>query len=199
MNTKDIRLAIAEIIRAIKPHDEIEREHIVTTLAWIESGVPLFRVAKPDVPPQHLVAYFVLLDQVHARLLLVDHRRSGLWLPAGGHVEPDEHPVETVHRELREELGIEASFVWPEPLFLTVTRTVGSTAGHTDVSLWYVLHGDCTQTLAFDAGEFHGVRWFALDMIPCERSDPHMTRFTAKLASRMARDVPGASAGPARG
>ncbi|MFI5343447.1 MAG: NUDIX domain-containing protein [Chlamydiales bacterium] len=38
---------------------------------------------------------------------LVDHKKANLWLPAGGHVEPNEHPRETVKREILEELSIQ--------------------------------------------------------------------------------------------
>ncbi|MSQ36593.1 MAG: NUDIX domain-containing protein [Dehalococcoidia bacterium] len=33
--------------------------------------------------------------------------RLGLWLPAGGHIEPDEDPIEAVLREVREETGLD--------------------------------------------------------------------------------------------
>ena len=39
-------------------------------------------------------------------VLLVNHINAGLWLPPGGHVEPDEHPAQTASREALEELGI---------------------------------------------------------------------------------------------
>ncbi len=74
-------------------------------MAWIASGVQIFRTAKPDVPPKHLVAYFALVDPAPRSMLLVDHRNAGLWLPTGGHVEPDEDLAATVTREAREELG----------------------------------------------------------------------------------------------
>lgn len=182
-----IREEITSLIRAIEPFDALERGHIANTLEWIASGAEIFRIQKPDLPPQHLVSYCMLVDPFAARLLLVDHRISGLWLPSGGHVEPGEHPDITATREMREELGIDAAFLFPEPFFLTVTQTTGTTARHTDVSLWYVLRGDCTLSLAFDSGEFHTIRWFALDDIPFERSDPHMQRFVAKLEARMDR------------
>lgn len=176
-----MRSVIADYIRAIQPYDELERQQIAATLDWIASGAPLFRIAKPDLPPQHLVSYFALVDDADRKVLLVDHRRSGLWLPSGGHVEPDEDPVATVEREVLEELGIPANFRFATPLLLTVTQTVGSHAGHTDVSLWYVLDGDATQPLDFDAGEFYGVQWFDFDAVPFERADPHMRRFITKL------------------
>ena len=134
----------------------------------------------------HLVSYFVLVDRERSSLLLVDHINASLWLPTGGHVEPGEHPADTVRRECREELGIEASFIRPEPFFLTVTTTVGATAGHTDVSLWFLLEGDVARMLTFDREEFHDAEWFAIDALPLERSDPHMARFAAKLRGRWA-------------
>jgi 8-oxo-dGTP pyrophosphatase MutT (NUDIX family) len=39
------------------------------------------------------------------------HRKVGLWLPAGGHIEPNEDPVEAVLREIREEFAVEAEIM----------------------------------------------------------------------------------------
>lgn len=181
--------ALAQLVETIQPHDPLEQEHIAATLAWIRAGAPLWRMTKPDVPPQHLVSYFVLLDADRQQVLLVDHKNARLWLPPGGHVEPHEHPATTVIRELREELGISAPFLFAGPLFVTVTRTVGVDAGHTDVSLWYVLRGDSAQPLTYDPAEFHAIQWFTFATIPDARTDPHLQRFIAKLRARLA-DLP---------
>jgi len=95
---------IRGIVSKIKPFDPLEQSHIEQTLAWIDSGAPLFRTQKPDVPPKHLVSYFVLFDENAFKILLVDHKKAQLWLPPGGHVEVDEDPLETVKRECLEEL-----------------------------------------------------------------------------------------------
>lgn len=176
-----MRAQLTELLHSITPHDVLEREHLDATLAWIASGAPLYRLAHADDPPQHLVAYFLLYDEARQKLLLVDHKKAGLWLPSGGHVELDEHPQATVAREVVEELGIAAAFFNKSPLFLTVTSTVGTVASHVDVSLWYVLRGDAAQVPWFDVGEFYQVAWFALDALPLDRCDPHLARFAAKL------------------
>lgn len=176
-----MREHIHHIISAIIPYDDVEQEHINDTCRWIESGAPIFRVQKPDVPNKHLVSYFVLFDDVHQKILLCDHKKALLWLPSGGHVEIDEDPKTTVERECLEELKVTADFLSPHPLFLTSTLTVGITAGHTDVSLWYVLKGDSHKIYEFDKSEFNYVRWFHLDEIPYSKSDPHMERFIQKL------------------
>ena len=187
-----VRTQIQALVQNITAYDALEQAHIEATLAWIESGAPLCRIAKPDVPPQHLVAYFLLVDPPQRQVLLVDHKLAGLWLPNGGHVEPGEHPAATVCRELREELNLAVSFLWPNPIFLTMTQTVGATSGHVDVSLWYVLNGDSKAGIDFDAGEFHNVAWFALDRVPLAHADPHLGRFLDKLTGRL----PNLSAAP---
>lgn len=174
-----MRGAIRAEVSSIEPFDELERAHRDETLAWIDSGVELCRLHKPATPPKHLVSYFALVDRDH--VLLVDHKKAQLWLPTGGHVEPGEHPRTTVIRELAEELGLELDEVPQAPLMLTVAETVGTTAGHTDVSLWYVLNGDRHAALKFDTEEFYSVRWFHFDEAPISRSDPHLSRFLSKL------------------
>jgi 8-oxo-dGTP diphosphatase len=175
-----MRSAIRDEVVSIVPFDALERAHRADALAWIDSGEELCRLQKPATPPKHLVSYFVLLD--HDHVLLVDHRNAGLWLPNGGHVEPGEHPRATVARELVEELGLELSEEPEAPMMLTISETVGATAGHIDVSLWYAIAADRRLALEFDAGEFHSVQWFHFEDAPLSRSDPHLSRFLGKLA-----------------
>ena len=47
------------------------------------------------------------------RVALHWHRKLGFWLPAGGHIEPGEDPVQAVLREVEEEFALQA-----EPLRL---------------------------------------------------------------------------------
>jgi 8-oxo-dGTP pyrophosphatase MutT (NUDIX family) len=178
-----MRTAIREELMAIEPLDATEREHLADALAWVDSGAGLFRIEKPATPPKHLVSYFAVVDDDH--ILLVDHKNAQLWLPAGGHVEPGEHPRTTVLREIKEELGFTAAHDIEAPLMVTCTETVGLTAGHTDVSLWYVVRASRNQAIQFDEGEFNAIRWFAFSAVPLGRSEPHLARFIQKLTSRL--------------
>jgi 8-oxo-dGTP diphosphatase len=177
-----IRSAIRDEVASIRPFDELEETHRVDALAWIDSGAPLCRTAKPATPPKHLVSYFAVVDADH--ILLVDHKSAQLWLPPGGHVEPGEHPRETVRRELKEELGLVVGHDIAEPVMITCTTTVGLAAGHMDVSLWYVVRAGRNQSIRFESQEFEGIEWFRYSDVPMNRSDPHMGRFMAKLGSR---------------
>ncbi|BAZ33517.1 hypothetical protein NIES4074_60310 (plasmid) [Cylindrospermum sp. NIES-4074] len=64
---------------------------------------------------------------------------------------------------------------------VTCTTTVGLTAGHTDVSLWYIVRSSRTQKLKYDENEFNSVRWFSFSQVPLDRSDLHLGRFIKKL------------------
>ena len=47
------------------------------------------------------------------KTLLIKHKKLGMWLPPGGHIDEGEHPDEAVLREVREETGLEAEFPFP--------------------------------------------------------------------------------------
>lgn len=174
--------AVADVVQRITPLDELERQHVDTTLDWLASTDDIFRRAKPATPPRHLVAYVVLVDPAARAVLLGRHRLAGLWLPTGGHVDPGEHPFDAARREAAEEIGVEARFdaVGPDPLFLTVTTTVGSDA-HEDVSLWYVIRGDRARGHALDPREFDGEHWWDVAGFDLTDTDPHFARFLTKL------------------
>ncbi|MER5202464.1 NUDIX domain-containing protein [Streptomyces sp. NPDC002825] len=180
------RARLLELIGAIDAWDDLERTHLATAIQWIVGGAQVYRVRKPDVPAMHLVSYFVVLDDARDQLLLVAHRKAGLWLPPGGHVEPGEDPWAAVVRECREELGIQATaspITGELPLFLTVTETLGQ-GSHTDVSLWYLLAADADTITSYDQDEFNAIRWLTEEQVlgePGQLLDPHMHRFTHKL------------------
>jgi 8-oxo-dGTP diphosphatase len=199
---KPVRHSVAvvhDLVAKITPLDVLESEHIADTLRWLESTDDVFRRSKPALPERHLVSYVVVLDRDNFDVFLVDHVNAGLFLPPGGHVEPDEHPAATARRECREELGIEASFSDSStPAFVTVTTTVGLDAGHTDVSLWFVSDGSRNLEMTLDQVEFCGSRWWTLEEVTSttgERFDPHFHRFMTKAlwldsAARPAKGAP---------
>lgn len=173
-----MRHQIIEEVDLIAPLDEREAETKKDVLQWLRSDVEIYRTKKPDTPPKHLVSYFVIVDGDF--ILLVDHINAELWLPTGGHVEPDEHPRTTVAREAQEELAINASISGDRPILITSTTTVGKTSGHTDVSIWYAINGNQNMNIDFDRSEFHSVRWFHKDEIPYGNTDPELHRFIKK-------------------
>lgn len=176
-----LKATIRVEVSGITPADAAEAQDITACLDWIDSGADLWRRVKPRTPPMHLVSYFCVLAP--GKVLLGDHRSSGLWLPPGGHVEPEEHPRETVARECLEELGCSLPLLRDHALFLTVTETKGPDhTRHHDVSLWYAVQMQADVLPDFDQGEYLAMRWFACNDLPSGRMEPNLPRFLRKVS-----------------
>ena len=85
-------------------------------------------------------------------------------------------------------MNTKAIFLFDDIFFLAQAVTVGLTAGHTDVSLWYVLKGDSSRPIQYDEGEFNGYKWFTYDEIlniSIEKLDKNLHRFVNKLIVKL--------------
>jgi 8-oxo-dGTP pyrophosphatase MutT (NUDIX family) len=96
-------------------------------------------------------------------VVLHRHRRLGLWLQPGGHLEPGETPWAAAHREAGEETGL-AFVPWPEgiPELAHVDVHDGG-RGHVHLDLRYVLSVVGDDTPRPGADESQDVRWFDWD------------------------------------
>ncbi len=177
--TPDLRARIDRTLRAIPPGDPKEEAARQATAALLAAGADLVRgTARPDRPDPHIVAYTIVVDGPD--VMLGHHKKSGRWLPPGGHVDPDEHPTETATREIIEELGEALPLITPDPIFVTLEHTVGANP-HQDLTFWYLFQGDKTRTYAWDKAEFHDLGWFPATALP-GNSEPQLLRFLKKLA-----------------
>jgi 8-oxo-dGTP pyrophosphatase MutT (NUDIX family) len=123
---------------------------------------------------RHLTVSALILRDQH--VLLIDHRKAQLMLPPGGHVEPDEDPVQTVHREVYEEVGLKVEIVTdpspvpglvtiPAPFVILEIENVNDpvVGPHNHIDLVYVCRPltDRVTTRSEEVGDF---RW-----VPYER------------------------------
>src|SRR5690348_3990094 len=81
---------------------------------------------------------------VHAqRTLLLHHRKLGMWLPPGGHIDAHELPDQAALREVREESGLEVEllsqgrllgrvYVLPQPYCILLEKI---SPGHQHIDL----------------------------------------------------------------
>ncbi len=184
------RSLIRRLVAAVEPGDRQEEDERQWMLDWIDSGVQLFRLAKPASPPQHLAVYSILIDAPTRSIMIVWHVLAQAWLFPGGHVDDLEDPRASVVRELAEELQIAPAFhpeFGDDPFFLTVTQTRGADS-HTDVTLWFVFQTDRDDPMTPDEREFGEVLWVPIDDLtawPDGVFDPGLERFLEKLTARL--------------
>jgi len=114
------------------------------------------------------VATFVVHD---AKVLLLLHKKLGIWLPPGGHIEPNELPDEAAVREVWEEAGIECELIGERGVPVAEPRQlvrpfgvhcVEISPGHEHIDLIYfsrVKPG--TPSVPNANGESQGIGWFS--------------------------------------
>ena len=126
-------------------------------LAKLDSG----RLLRADDPRGHFCVMFLPLDPASRQVLAVHHRKAGLWLFPGGHIEPGESIVGTLNREVQEEVRLPPQFSETAlPFLISVTdgiRNVGRECTiHYDI--WYLLEASPSDVHA-ETEEFTESRW----------------------------------------
>ncbi len=59
---------------------------------------------------KHFTASALIINK-EGKILLVNHKKLGVWLYPGGHIEEGETPDETVVREVKEETGLDIKII----------------------------------------------------------------------------------------
>lgn len=161
--------------------------------------------------PKHFTASGFVLG-ADRRVLLVHHRKLGVWLYPGGHIEADETPDAAVLREIFEETGVRARilgtldasledhaagvYALHMPYKVMCELIPHPTEPHCHIDLIYAcvaLNDAC----AIDDGEVYAARFFArsevegIDLFPSFRTLLDRVFADEALWALAAQEVPG--------
>lgn len=163
------------------PIDDAERLSIERTL------VELDRLDDPfdqESDPVHVTGSAIVVGS--RGVILLKHKRLGLWLQPGGHVDPGETPWEGALREAHEETGLEVTFADVDvdadgvPRLVHVDVHAGG-RGHTHLDLRYVVRaGDADPDPP--EGESQEIAWFDWPAAIDRASDDRLTTLLRHLA-----------------
>jgi 8-oxo-dGTP pyrophosphatase MutT (NUDIX family) len=140
--------------------------------------------------PGHFTASAFVLSPERDALLLILHKKLGLWLQPGGHVEASDPTLAfAARREVAEEVGAELE---PDPLELPFDLDIhrippyGDKPAHEHFDVRFRFHA---RTRAFAASdEVVRAEWVPLTRLPQVTSDASVLRAAVKI--RMAVELP---------
>ncbi len=179
--TWEERLAgVRRLLAGHRPADAREAAHVEQVGRLLDQGARAFR--RDHYAPGHLTASGFVLDGAHRRVLLVHHRRLGLWLQPGGHVEPsDADLLAAARREVAEETGLVDLEPWPGLLDVDVHRIPAARGEpeHLHHDLRFLFTARSGRPAAGDG--VRAVRWVALEDVRDAGSDGSVLRAVARI------------------
>ncbi len=164
---------LREAIGLISPVDEREAHSVRATLERLDWPANPFDERLND---HHVTASAFVVSS--RGVILHRHKRLGIWVQPGGHIDYDESAPEAALRETYEETGLDVGHLDP-PLLFHVDVHPGP-RGHTHYDLRYVLLAAPHEPNPL-AGESRQVYWFSFAGAQ-ERCERPLVAPLAKLA-----------------
>jgi len=100
------------------------------------------------------------------KVLLVHHRKLDLWLPVGGHIDPNETPDQALRREIKEETQLDVEILNKtkilanKPMAVPFHADVHSVGDHDHYCLNYICKALNPEQLKINP-ELKNVDWFS--------------------------------------
>ena len=160
------------------PIDDAERVSIARTLSELDRREDLF---DQNVHPVHITGSAIVVGV--RGVVLLKHKRLGLWLQPGGHIDAGETPWDGALREAREETGLDVAFAGTAgvPELVHVDVHAGG-RGHTHLDLRYLVVAGDTDPAPPD-GESQEIDWFDWPSAIERASDDRLRSLLRHLAA----------------
>jgi 8-oxo-dGTP pyrophosphatase MutT (NUDIX family) len=171
------RSEVQQLLLGREPGDAKEEADQRLMLAFLDSlPAPFSR----DQKSAHFTASALVLDEDATRTALVHHRKLGIWVQPGGHLDPGDESVEAAAlREVKEETGLDGAIAGPRPLHLDIheipAREDMPAHLHLDIRFLVFAAGEVTVS-----EESRDVRWLPLEEA-VELGDASVARLVASL------------------
>lgn len=156
-------------VAARQPVDEREAVSVERFLAIFDAlPAPLDQTSNP----MHVTGSGIVVGP--RGVVLLEHKRLGIWLQPGGHIDRGETPWDAALRESCEETGLEVTFAGPVdaagiPELVHVDVHEGG-RGHTHLDLRYLIDGGDADPDPPE-GESQQIDWFTWEAA-IDRADP---------------------------
>lgn len=174
--TLDLHQQVRAAVAAHVPGDTAEQASIEAFLAEFDR----IRAAGGDPfdqadDPVHVTGSAIVVGS--RGVVLLKHKRLGLWLQPGGHIDPGETPWQAALREAAEETGLQVELGSTELVHVDVHA---GGRGHTHLDLRYLVRAGDDDPVPPD-GESPDVHWFSWPAAVERASDSRLQALLTRL------------------
>lgn len=150
-----------EIVKTLKKLPYIEPKSVRDLELFMQSTTAYTREENPD---EHICAFFIPVVKDKRMVFVGHHKKADDWIPPGGHVDKGEVPLQTVIREMEEELQYK---ITDEEVVLFDCANKSIMKPHTPCKrhydLVYVVYLPELVDFTYDPGEFYDAKWLSFE------------------------------------
>jgi len=136
--------------------------------------------------PGHFTASALVVDSAFTQVLLVEHRKLGIWVQPGGHADGNTILEQTARREVAEETGIKTCRCDGVILDLDIhpipARPGEGAHDHYDVRFLFVVDPDQNLVISDESTD---LKWIAIDEVDRFTNEESISRMISKARRRM--------------
>ncbi len=160
-HTRCVHAHVDEIIRALRVHTPVDERERLSIDRFLHDVPGLADPFSEDAGPVHVTASAIVVSEGGDKVALHLHKRLGMWLQPGGHIERGEDPASAALREAHEELGVRTRHHGGHEVLFHLDVHPGP-KGHTHHDLRYLVRAP-EHPLTPGEGESPDARWFTWD------------------------------------
>lgn len=135
----------------------------VTVQAFINRAKADHRLTRDEGPVDHFCSFFVPVNRETRSVFIGHHVKAGSWIPPGGHMDRGEMPLQTVDRELKEELDYTLTDEQIELIDLSIIYIENKrTECKFHYDFWHVVYMP-RKDMTADPHEFYESSWYPID------------------------------------
>jgi 8-oxo-dGTP pyrophosphatase MutT (NUDIX family) len=166
---------------AYQPSDARERAFRERVLALLDTTAA---TSRSQFEPGHLTASAFVISPERDAVLLILHKKLGIWVQPGGHIEPDDTSLEAAaRREVREEVGLALTGPGGASIFDLDIHAIPARRdepAHEHFDVRFCFHATTRDFVASD--EVTQATWAPLSEIERLTSDESVVRAVRKLS-----------------
>jgi 8-oxo-dGTP pyrophosphatase MutT (NUDIX family) len=172
---------LAGLLSQYQPEDIVEKSYLKRFECLYAEGDVSFSRLNGE---RHFTASGWITDEKYEHVLLIEHRKLGRWLQPGGHADGNSDLFEVCLKEVREETGLTSFHAEPKIFDLDIHKIPASKAhpSHDHYDVRFHIIADKGQRL-LNNHEVLSVKWFELEEVKEEFTDPSIARMILKTLS----------------